>query len=100
MTPDDVRELIENSENLTTTYLGTHESRMGVEEKIGIPDQHRNTHILSIGATGTGQINELFEQLTGHGHVQVEDARRGLAHNVGGSGGGVTVAVLEKEVNA
>lgn len=53
-----------------------------------------------IGATGTGQINELFEQLTGHGHVQIEDAQRGLAHNVGGSGGGVTVAVLEKEVDA
>ncbi len=53
-----------------------------------------------IGATGTGQINEAFEQLTGHGHVQVEDAKRGLAHNVGGSGGGVTVAVLEKEVEA
>jgi acetyl-CoA acetyltransferase len=52
-----------------------------------------------IGATGTGQINEAFEQLTGHGHVQIPDAQRGLAHNVGGSGGGVTVAVLEKGVD-
>jgi acetyl-CoA C-acetyltransferase len=50
-----------------------------------------------IGATGTGQINEAFEQLTGHGHVQVEGAQRGLTHNVGGSGGGVTVTILEKE---
>ena len=50
-----------------------------------------------IGATGTGQIVEAFEQLRGEAHVQVPDARRGLTHNVGGSGGGVTVHVFERE---
>lgn len=49
-----------------------------------------------IGATGTGQIVELVEQLRGEAHVQVEGAERGLAHNVGGSGGGVTVTILER----
>lgn len=49
-----------------------------------------------IGATGTGQLVELFHQLRGDAHVQVEDARIGLAHNVGGSGGGVTVHILSR----
>lgn len=50
-----------------------------------------------IGATGTGQIVEAFDQLTGTAHVQVEKPRYGLTHNVGGSGGGVTVHVFERE---
>jgi acetyl-CoA C-acetyltransferase len=49
-----------------------------------------------IGATGTGQVVEAFEQLRGHGHVQVDGAERGLTHNVGGSGGGVTVHIFER----
>ncbi|MDL5360504.1 thiolase domain-containing protein [Halalkalicoccus sp. NIPERK01] len=50
-----------------------------------------------IGATGTGQIVEAFEQFRGEAHVQVEKPRYGLTHNVGGSGGGVTVHVFERE---
>ena len=50
-----------------------------------------------IGATGTGQIVEAFKQLRGEAYVQVDDPQYGLAHNVGGSGGGVTVHVLERE---
>ncbi|KYH25904.1 3-ketoacyl-CoA thiolase [Halalkalicoccus paucihalophilus] len=50
-----------------------------------------------IGATGTGQIVEAFEQFRGEAHVQVEEPRYGLTHNVGGSGGGVTVHVFERE---
>ncbi|MFB6360267.1 MAG: beta-ketoacyl synthase N-terminal-like domain-containing protein [Halobacteriales archaeon] len=50
-----------------------------------------------IGATGTGQIVEAVEQLRGTAHVQVDDPRYGLTHNVGGSGGGVAVHVLERE---
>ena len=49
-----------------------------------------------IGATGTGQIVEALEQLRGEAHTQVEDARYGLAHNVGGSGGSATVHLLER----
>ena len=52
-----------------------------------------------IGATGGGQITEAFKQLTGKaGDRQVEDARLGLTHNAGGSGGAVVVHVLEREV--
>ncbi|WP_224337454.1 thiolase domain-containing protein [Haloprofundus halobius] len=49
-----------------------------------------------IGATGTGQIVELFEQLRGEAHTQVDEPRYGLAHNVGGSGGGATVHLFER----
>lgn len=50
-----------------------------------------------IGATGTGQIYELFNQLRGAAKLakrQVHSARFGLAHNVGGSGGAVAVHIL------
>lgn len=50
-----------------------------------------------IGATGTGQIVEAVAQLRGEANVQIDDARIGLCHNVGGSGGGVTVHILELE---
>ncbi|PSP75719.1 3-ketoacyl-CoA thiolase [Halobacteriales archaeon QS_1_68_20] len=51
-----------------------------------------------IGATGVGQAVEAFEQLTGHaGDRQVEGARYGLAHNVGGSGGAATVHIFERD---
>lgn len=53
-----------------------------------------------IGATGTGQIVEAFDQFTGTAHVQLEEPRYGLTHNVGGSGGGVTVHVFEREAIA
>jgi acetyl-CoA C-acetyltransferase len=49
-----------------------------------------------IGATGTGQLVELFEQFQGTAHVQVDSPDIGLAHNVGGSGGGATVTILER----
>nr|WP_233341025.1 thiolase domain-containing protein [Haloprofundus sp. MHR1] len=49
-----------------------------------------------IGATGTGQITEIFEQLRGEAHTQVDGPRYGLAHNVGGSGGGATVHLFER----
>jgi acetyl-CoA C-acetyltransferase len=49
-----------------------------------------------IGATGAGQVAEAFKQLRGEaGDRQVPDARVGLTHNVGGSGGAAVVHVLE-----
>jgi acetyl-CoA acetyltransferase len=50
-----------------------------------------------IGATGTGQIYELFQQLRGtaqNPERQVPNAQYGIAHNVGGSGGSVAVHIL------
>lgn len=52
-----------------------------------------------IGATGTGQVYEMFNQLRGTVQKparQVKDAEIGLLHNVGGSGGTVAVSILTR----
>ncbi|WP_336361721.1 thiolase domain-containing protein [Haladaptatus sp. ZSTT2] len=50
-----------------------------------------------IGATGTGQVVEIYKQLRGEaGDRQVDGLSRGLTHNVGGSGGSVAVHVFEE----
>jgi acetyl-CoA C-acetyltransferase len=50
-----------------------------------------------VGATGIKQIGELFFQLTGTAeNRQVEHAKHGLAHNVGGSGGTAVVTILKQ----
>lgn len=49
-----------------------------------------------IGATGTAQMVELTEQIRGEtGERQVEDARTGVAHNLGGDSGTTIVSVME-----
>jgi acetyl-CoA C-acetyltransferase len=49
-----------------------------------------------VGATGVGQICEIYEQLAGRaGDRQVKKARLGLAQNMGGSGGSCAVHILE-----
>ncbi|MHC3439315.1 thiolase domain-containing protein [Natrialbaceae archaeon A-gly3] len=51
-----------------------------------------------IGATGTGQVVEVFDQLTGQaGERQLDEPKYGLTHNVGGSGGATAVHVFENE---
>ncbi len=48
-----------------------------------------------VGATGIKQIGEIYLQLTGQAtNRQVKNARYGLAHNVGGSGGTAVVTIL------
>ncbi|NPV69562.1 MAG: thiolase domain-containing protein [Firmicutes bacterium] len=52
-----------------------------------------------LGATGVGQVCEVFHQLRGTAESagrQVKNARLGLTHNVGGSGGTATVFILER----
>jgi acetyl-CoA C-acetyltransferase len=49
-----------------------------------------------VGATGAAQIIEVVEQLRGNaGDRQVQNARLGLAQNMGGSGGSCVVHILE-----
>jgi len=49
-----------------------------------------------VGATGVGQIVEVYDQLSGRaGDRQVPNARLGLAQNMGGSGGSCLVHILE-----
>lgn len=50
-----------------------------------------------VGATGAGQIVEVVKQLRGDaGGRQVENAKRGLTHNVGATGGTVVVNILSR----
>jgi hypothetical protein len=70
MNSEDTRTLIESTENLKTTYLGTRESNLGVEENIGLPDENRLTHVLNIGPTGYGKSQLLT-------HVALQDAQKG-----------------------
>ncbi|MUV56197.1 thiolase domain-containing protein [Halogeometricum sp. CBA1124] len=48
-----------------------------------------------LGATGVGQVVELFEQLRGEADERQADGDVALSHNVGGSGGAATVFVYE-----
>jgi acetyl-CoA C-acetyltransferase len=51
-----------------------------------------------IGATGAAQVAEAYSQLThSAAERQVSNARYGLTHNVGGSGGAAVVHVFERE---
>ena len=50
-----------------------------------------------VGATGVGQVVEVFEQLNGlAGGRQVKDARVALTHNVGATGGSCAVHIFQK----
>jgi len=49
-----------------------------------------------VGATGVGQVVEIYEQLHGKaGLRQVKGARIGLTHNVGATGGSCGVHIFE-----
>jgi acetyl-CoA C-acetyltransferase len=51
-----------------------------------------------VGATGTAQAYEMYLQLTGQADKrQVQDAKIGLTHNVGGSGATATVHIYRGE---
>ncbi|MFH2061671.1 MAG: thiolase domain-containing protein [Candidatus Beckwithbacteria bacterium] len=50
-----------------------------------------------VGATGVKQIVEIYKQLSGQAGVrQVKNARVGLTHNIGGTGGTAVVHILRR----
>lgn len=49
-----------------------------------------------IGATGVKQILDCYKQLTGTAPNQVQNARRALAHNIGGSAATCVIHLLER----
>jgi acetyl-CoA C-acetyltransferase len=52
-----------------------------------------------VGATGTGQLVEIWKQLRGEAgarQVPIKDLRIGAAHNLGGTGGTCTLTILER----
>jgi acetyl-CoA C-acetyltransferase len=52
-----------------------------------------------VGATGTAQVMEIWEQLRGHAgerQVPIKDLRIGATHNLGGTGGTCTFTIFER----
>jgi acetyl-CoA C-acetyltransferase len=52
-----------------------------------------------VGATGTGQLVEIWEQLRGEAgerQVPIKDLRIGATHSLGGTGGTCTLTILER----
>lgn len=52
-----------------------------------------------VGATGTGQLVEIWKQLRGEAgerQVPIKDLRIGATHNLGGTGGTCTFTILER----
>ena len=52
-----------------------------------------------VGATGTGQMLEIWKQLRGEAgdrQIPIKDLRIGAAHNLGGTGGTCTLTILER----
>lgn len=53
----------------------------------------------TIAAAGVAQCYELFNQLRGEAENQVDGARIGLAHNIGGLTAVAAVTILSNEKN-
>jgi acetyl-CoA C-acetyltransferase len=49
-----------------------------------------------VGATGVGQVFEIVQQLRGRHPNQVDNARIGMTHNLGGTGVACTVSILRR----
>jgi acetyl-CoA C-acetyltransferase len=85
--------LFEDGEAAAATEAGR--TRLGGELPIN-PSGGLKSKGHPIGATGTAQIVELTEQIRGEsGDRQVEDATRGLAHNVGGMTATAVITAME-----
>lgn len=112
ITPDDVdfaevHDCFSIAELMSYEDLGFCESGNGgeyIERGAPLPDGERPVNLSGglkskghpIGATGTGQVVEVFKQLRGEaGDRQVDGLSTGLTHNVGGSGGAVAVHAFE-----
>ena len=74
MNPDDTRTRIQTSGHVADTYIGSRTSHLGVEEHVGIPDDARFMHVLTIGPTGFGKT-----QLMTHAALQDAEKDHGFA---------------------
>jgi len=70
MNPEETRNLIENTDSLDATFLGTRTSQLGVEENVSIDDDKRLLHTLTIGPTGYGKTQLMV-------HAVLQDIYKG-----------------------
>jgi len=86
MKPGKVQTLIESSENMDTTFLGTHTSTLGVEENIGIQDEKKVLNVVNVGPIGFGKTQLMAHAILqdlykGHG-IAVVNPKGGLIDEI------------------
>ena len=84
---------------LVTSFNPSGDQPKAINELVeGLRTTERSQVLL--GATGTGQIVEVFKQLRGEveSSRQVRDATTALTHNVGGSGATCSVHVFGRDL--
>jgi hypothetical protein len=89
MDTEQVKTLVENSGDLRETFLGYHESSLGVEENIQVPDDSRFMHVLNVGPTGYGKTQLMV-------HALLQDAEKGHGVCVVNPKGGAIDEIIEK----
>lgn len=89
MTPEEVRNLIENAENMDTTFIGSRTSSIGIEENVGIQDEKRVLNVLNVGPTGYGKSQLMV-------HAALQDIRKGYGTAVINPKGGLIDEILRK----
>jgi len=67
MNPKEVKDLLEQGGELNQSFLGSHVSKLGVEEHVAVPDHKRLLHTLCVGPTGYGKTQSML-------HTMLQDA--------------------------
>jgi len=89
MNSEKARKRIQNSGDRSRTELGSRTSILGVEEKIGVEDEYRLTHVLNNGPTGYGKSQLLV-------HAALQDAEKGYGLCIVNPKGGLIDEFLAK----
>lgn len=89
MDTDQVKTLVANSGDLQSTFLGFHESSLGVEENVELGNDSRFMHVLNVGPTGYGKTQLMI-------HAVLQDAEKGHGICVVNPKGGAIDEIIEK----
>lgn len=89
MNSDEAKTLIESTEDMDTTFFGTRESALGVEEHVGVDDADRTLHTMVTGPTGTGKTNLLLT-------LVLQDIQKGAGAAFLNPKGGVIDEIIAK----
>jgi len=89
MNASDVKNLIENSDTLDATYLGTRTSNLGLEENVGIDDDKRVLNVVNVGPIGYGKTQLMA-------HAAIQDIYKGCGVAIINPKGGLIDQVIAK----
>ncbi|QIB75397.1 TraM recognition domain-containing protein [Halogeometricum borinquense] len=89
MNAEEAQQLIQNADAFNETFIGAHQSHFGAEQNVGIKDQNRLKHVLSIGPTGVGKTQVKI-------HAALQDAIKGRGFCFINPKGGAIDQILAK----